>query len=492
MRLLSYQRKTYTTKAWALVCALLVSPLSLAASKPVGVISNLLEKVTNTSASYKASDYTNKANQLLLDADIFIFEPTAFIRGSYSNQDIVPTSPFSASNSKVKEYELGASKLWSSGIQSDLTYKYQDSATLFAARDNFFFQSPTLQLSLTTSIFQDLVNHRYNHLLENQKISKKSAELTSKIEKKAIIVQSLLDFSTLLEQNQSLSLQKDICKQTRIQSGHLSKLRKRKSVSQREYLLGVKELTNCLATIDNLEKNIIEARDAFEAEYSVSFDEFKKINTDELFREAESLYKGMHAHIEDVELANQDDIKSIELQVHALESKQSQLDAQASTNLALEVRSGLTGIGDNFSNSNEDVSQLDYPFVYVGLRLDLPLKDRKAVAEAGANRYQLQANRIQRDLLRKKKHTRFSTLEKTLATDFKIYKRYKKTVDLSRDVIKEGRRDFLNGRLDFNSLTEFNKSLIADQQTLSSHRIQLIVRVVEYLDFYQFFDHYLN
>ena len=105
-----------------------------------------------------------------------------------------------------------------------------------------------------------------------------------------------------------------------------------------------------MATIDNLENNIIEARDAFEAEYNVSFDEFKKINTDELFKEAEVLYKGMHAHSNDVELSNQDDIKSMDLQVNALESKQSELDAQASTNLALEVRSGLTGIGDNFSN----------------------------------------------------------------------------------------------------------------------------------------------
>ena len=79
-----------------------------------------------------------------------------------------------------------------------------------------------------------------------------------------------------------------------------------------------------------------------------------------------------------------------------------------------------------------------------------------------------------------------------MAKDFDIYEKYKKTVSLSRAVIKEGRRDFANGRLDFNSLTEFNKSLIQDQKTLSTHRISLIVRVVEYLDFYQFFDHYLK
>lgn len=463
-----------------------------AAPEGVGVIHNLLKEVTSSSYSLKALENSNLSTQTLLDANLIIFEPTAFIRGSYASTDIAPTSPFAASNNKLKEYELGMSKLWSSGIQSDLSYLYQDNTTIFAARDNFIYQSPTLQLALTTSIFQDLINHRYSHLLQNQKLSKKAADLTSKIDKKAVVVQSLLDFSTILEQGQSLGLQKEICKQTATQSKHLKTKRDRRSVSQREYLLGVKELTNCLATIDNLEKNLTEAKQAFESTYNVSFNDFKNANTDELFSEAERLYTSMHAHLKDVDFSKQDDIKGIEIQINALESKQAQLDAEAKTNLALEVRSGLTGIGNSFNNANKDITELDYPFVYLGLRLDLPLKDRNAVAQAGANRYQLQANRFQRDQLRKEKHSRFRTLEETLAKDFEIYKKYRKTVELSQEVIKEGRRDFTNGRLDFNSLTEFNKSLIQDQRTLSTHRIQLIVRVVEYLDFYQFFDLYLK
>ncbi|MBC98938.1 MAG: hypothetical protein CME63_14435 [Halobacteriovoraceae bacterium] len=459
---------------------------------PSGVIHELLQKVTAKSNAIKAVENLNLSNQLLLDSDLFIFEPTAFIRGSYSNQDIVPTSPFTPSNTKVKEYELGVSKLWSAGIQSDLSYLYQDSATIFPARANFVYQAPTLQLTLTTSIFQDLVNHRYRHLMKNQRLSKKAGELNTKIDKKAVIVQSLLDFSALLEQSQSLSLQKDICKQTRTQASHLERKRKRRSVSEREYLLGMKELTNCLATIDNLDKNLTEAKENFEATYNLSFDEFKGVDTDELFKEAEKLYLSSHAKAQDVDLKNQDEIKSLEIQIDALESKQAQLDAETKTNLALEVRSGLSGIGNSFSDANSDVTEMDYPFVYFGLRLDLPLKDRTALAQAGANRYQIKANRYQKDQLEKQKYFRFKTLEKTLAKDFDIYEKYKKTVSLSRAVIKEGRRDFANGRLDFNSLTEFNKSLIQDQKTLSTHRISLIVRVVEYLDFYQFFDHYLK
>ena len=117
---------------------------------------------------------------------------------------------------------------------------------------------------------------------------------------------------------------------------------------------------------------------------------------------------------------------------------------------------------------------------------------RTAVAKAGANRYQLKANRLQKTQLEHQKQYRFKTLEKTLAKDFEIYEKYKKTVNLSKNIIKEGRKDFVNGRLDFNSLTELNKSLLVEQRTLSSHRTSLIVRVVEYLDFYQFFDNYLK
>ncbi len=471
------------------VVCLLSQPVSASSS---GVIHRLLSSLNEKSNTLKIADHLNISSQLTLDTELFVFEPTAFIRGSYSNQDIVPTSPFTPSNTEVKEYEIGVSKQWDFGVKSDLSYLYQDSATIFPARSNFFFQAPTLQLSLTTSIFKDLVHNRYDHLIKSQNLSKSATDLKTKVEKKAIMVQALLSFSSLLEQSQTLELQKDICKQTRTQSRHLRQKRKRGSVSAREYLQGEKELTSCLATIDNLEKNITEAKENFAADYNISYDDFSGVSTDELFDEAERLYLASHSNANDVDLDNQDEIKSLSLQINALEAKQAQLDAESSTNLALEVRSGLAGIGDDFSNSNRDLTDVDYPFIYLGLKLDLPLKDRTAVAKAGANRYQLKANRLQKAQLENEKQYRFETLEKTLAKDFEIYEKYKKTVNLSKNIIKEGRKDFVNGRLDFNSLTELNKSLLVEQRTLSSHRTSLIVRVVEYLDFYQFFDTYLK
>lgn len=465
--------------------------LKNSSASDVGVIHKLLTRLNENSNTLKVVDSINLADQLTLDTELFVFEPTAFVRGSFSNQDIVPTSPFTPSNTEVMEYEMGMSKLWQSGVKSDLSYLYQDSATFFPARSNFLYKAPTLQLSLTTSIFKDLIYNRYDHLREGQKLSKSVVDLNSKIEKKALLVQALLNFSNLLEQSQTLELQKVICRETKTQAQHLKEKRSRKSVSQREFLQGQKELTNCLATIDNLEKNITEAKQNFEATYNVSYDEFSGVSTDALFKEAEKLYLRNHSKAKNVSLENQDEIKSLKLQIEALEAKQSQLDAEAKTNLALEVRSGLSGIGNNFSDSNKDLTEMDYPFVYLGLKLDLPLKDRTAKAMASANTYKIMANKLQKNQVEKEKTYRFQTLEKTLAKDFEIYEKYKKTVELSKGIIKEGRRDFVNGRLDFNSLTELNKSLLLDQRTLSSHRTALIVRVVEFLDFYQFFDNYL-
>ena len=134
---------------------------------------------------------------------------------------------------------------------------------------------------------------------------------------------------------------------------------------------------------------------------------------------------------------------------------------------------------------------MENPFVFVGLRMDLPLRDRDARAQAGANKYRIQALKKQKELSIHEKKNRFDTLRETLKRDLSIYEKYQQTINHSREVIKEANKDFENGRIDFNTLTEFNKGLIQDQKNLSSHRIQVIVRIVEYLDFFQFFDTYL-
>ena len=134
---------------------------------------------------------------------------------------------------------------------------------------------------------------------------------------------------------------------------------------------------------------------------------------------------------------------------------------------------------------------MENPFVFVGLKIDLPLRNRDAKAQAGANSYRIKALNKQIELSHAERENRFETLKETLKRDLEVYKKYQKTISYSREVIKEANKDFENGRIDFNTLSEFNKGLIQDQKNFSSHRIQVIIRIIEYLDFFQFFDTYL-
>jgi hypothetical protein len=462
-----------------------------AAAPASGLISNLLETVKKNSEQLLIAEQNLKADSYDLLVQKSIFNTRGYLKSSYSNQQTPPTSPFAPASSTVKEYEAGIEKLWSQGLQTDLTYVVRDSETVFPSRPDFTFVSPTLQLQVSTSLVQDLVYKRYSHALESIERQQASLDLDSKREKKTTLVQALLDFSVLLDQKAELGLQIEVCKNTKRQSRNLSQKRKRGSVSKRDYLLGLKDLSNCEASIERLNRSMIEKLNAFASNYNTDFKDFSSPDVDSLFSEAEKIYEKMRGKQEGVNLENQDDIKSLNLRLSSLESKQAELDAKTKVNVALELRSGLSGLDNSLSGGQEDITGTEYPFVYVGLRLDLPLKNRQAVQEASANFYRLKAMEGQANLVKKQKGTRLETLQRTLEKDFLIYQKYKKSVGYSKSIMKEATRDFNNGRLDFNSLSDFNKALLVDQKTLSSHRIQLIVRVVEYLDFYQFFDTYL-
>lgn len=455
------------------------------------IISNLLTDLNKNALQIQASEQEQLANELDIESNLYILSPTAFMRGGYQNQDTPPTSPFSPSNSTIKDLEVGFEKQWKQGFKTSLNYLLEDSATQFPTRPNFNFISPTLSLSVSTNIIQDLIYDRYGHLLAKNKTQNKVVDLESKIEKKAVLVQGLLDFSMILEIREELSLQEDLCENIQTQTKNLEQKRNRGTVSKREYLLGLKELTNCQASIESLKRRLLENSKNFSSTYNTDFETYQAVQTEQLFNEVSKAYTSFDNLTKEVDINNQDQILSLSTQVKSMEFQQEEFDAQASTNLNLEVRSGLTGINSTFSNSHEDISTREHPFVFVGFRVDLPLKDRQAVAQAGANRYRLEALKKQKEISLKQKEYRFETLETTLKQDLLIYEKYEQTIAYSRDIIKEANRDFENGRIDFNTVTEFNKSLIQDQKNFSSHRIQLIVRVVEYLDFFQYFDHYL-
>ena len=455
------------------------------------VIVDLLEQIKDNSEEMKVSQDEWMAGRLELDSELALFNTTGYLRTSYSNEQTPPRSPFSPATAQQKELEGGISKLWSSGIQSDLTYTLTDSLTTFPNRPDFSFKSPRLQLTASTSLIQNFFYERYEHMYKRISKQQKSLTLQAKVDKKVVLITALTDFSALLEQKDLLKLQVRICNNTKAVSKNLAKKRKKGTVSKRDYYLNLKEVVNCKASITATKSNLITQEENFKANYNIDFKTYKSLQTSKLFSEAKQIYKTHKGKRSEVDVRKQDNIKNLQFQIDGLEHRQSELTAQAQTNLELEFRSGLTGLDNTISAGHNDITETQYPFVYVGLKLDLPLKNRQALQKAGANRYMLSALKRKASLGVKRKTSRLLILEKVLEKDFEIYQQYESAVELSRRVVKEATRDFNNGRLDLNVLTDFNNSLVTEQRTLSGHRIRLIVRVVEYLDFFQYFDRYL-
>ena len=130
------------------------------------------------------------------------------------------------------------------------------------------------QLQLDTNIFQDLLGKRYHHQVQNIKSQNSFNNLQDQIYRKGVLVQALLAYANILEKQEELKLQRELCKKTKIQNMKLRQKRKRLSASRREFLQSQKELNNCQALIQNLEKLVIEKKRDFEANYSVGLDPF--------------------------------------------------------------------------------------------------------------------------------------------------------------------------------------------------------------------------
>lgn len=481
-------KKTPNLKALLALFFYGLTSLSQASSN---VIAELLEQIKVKSDEMKVTQDEWMAGQLELESELSLFNTTGYLKASLSNEDTPPTSPFSPASSERKEFEGGVSKLWSSGIQSELTYSLTDSLVIFPTRPNFSFKSPKLQLSASTSLIQNFLYNRYDHMNKRINKQKKSLKLQSKVEKKSVLINALGDFSALLEQQDLLKLQERICKNTKAVSRNLARKRKKGTVSKRNYYLNLKEVAKCEASVQATKSGLISQEENFKANYNIDFKAYQSLKTSKIFDEAKVIYNNHKGKRSDVDIGQQDNIKNLQFQIDGLEHKQNELTAKAQTNLEFEMRSGLVGLDNTISAGHGDITNAQYPFIYLGLKLDLPLKNKLALQKAGANRYLLSALKRKAGLDLKRKTSRLLILEKMLEKDFVIYNQYKNAVELSRRVVKEATRDFNNGRLDLNVLTDFNNSLVTEQRTLSSHRIQLIIRVVEYLDFFQYFDRYL-
>ena len=272
-------------------------------------IGRLLEDLKKQALQIQASESRQKANQLDLNRSLYFLEPTAFIRGGYENTDTPPTSPFSPSNSSSQELELGVSKQWSQGFKTSFNYHLEDSETKFPTRPDFNFIAPQMSLSLESNIFQDLIYQRIQNQQIKIKWEKDIVGLETKIEKKNVLVQGLIDFSMILEIQEELELQKQLCQSIETQADNLKRKRQRSTVSKREYLLGLKELTNCQASIELLERNYFEKTKNYSAKYNVEFKKYSSTKADQVFQEASKIYQNFNPKVSDVDIEKQDQVK---------------------------------------------------------------------------------------------------------------------------------------------------------------------------------------
>jgi hypothetical protein len=454
-------------------------------------IERFLFEIKNNSPQFKITNSENSSSLILKEKENLIFKLNGFLLANHTDQKSPPTSPFSSSSRKKNEYGFGVSKLWETGFNSEVNYTISDVSDSFFSGNKNVFITPKLELILTSNVFQDLFNNRYEYLNEEINKNIESIKINNKVSQKKILTDSLVGFASLLEQKEELGLQKLLCEKSRVQSEKLNKKRKRRSVSNREYFLSLRESTVCQATVEELSKKYYENQNKFEATYNISFKSYESIQTGKIFSELETYYNQLQSRKDfSADIEQKDEVKYLTVLLDAAKTKQQKLDALSKPNLALEVKAGATGLDSSLADANQDVTKLEYPFLYVGLKLDLPWSDREALAEANANQYKIKAIQEQYKLTKSQSSERYGTLNSTLKSDFSIYKKYLNATDLSKKIMSEARKDFNNGRIDFFSLTEFNKSLIQDQKILSSYRIQLIVRMVEFLDFYNYFDKY--
>lgn len=459
------------------------------------LIKKFLREVKKKSLQVNSYDDDALATELGFQAAQTQFDLKGTLEASYSQQETPPLSPFTPREQESWNFETILSKQWKSGFETSLKYALVDNRTLFDNNTNspeFAFISPTLELKVTTSIFRDLFGGKFKYIDQKNKAGIKLSRLESKTKQKEVLVQALFDFSSILEDRDITKLEKGLCLENRIQYKKLSTKFKRKSISKREFLQSKKELSVCKATVGNLEKELSEKISEFNATYSFDIEKYLVIKNKNLYLAINHLYGQIDQETQKIDLDKVNVVKVLELEKKLNEYEYEELRAGSKTNLNLEVRVGTVGVDDQFAGAQDSLLQKENPFVYAGLTLDLPFSKSEAKVRFIAQKYKLESIRKQVLLKKREVANRVETLFQTLEKDLYVLKQYRIALNVSQEIYKEAQKDFENGRLDFNDLVEFNKNLINDQRVLSSQRIKIIVRSVELLDYYQFFNEFVT
>ena len=447
-----------------------------------------LNLVTKNSLSYELyeSQYKERiaANQALTAP----LEGTTTFGTQASQAKPVPSPQVAINNQQTYGLSAGYQSLWASGWRTQVSYNLDHTKTELAS-GNFDAYQPDLKITASTNIFQDFLSDRFQQLEQRQQQSQTVIEVETKQRKKQHLISALLNLAGILEVKDELTLQRRLCNQVSQQTKQLKVKNSRGTVRKRDYLQSQKELISCQGLVKALDKELISRKDALYSQFRLDFDKLDPLDIRSFYRSVEKTYSSFADTNMKADIQSQPSLKTLSEKAILNKMEIEDLEAQNEPHLELQFTAGLKGSDADFSESQSQVFDSKYPYISVGLNYQLPVNGSLR-SQLRAKHHRLKALELEQSIEKNALEGRYRVLSQTLSRDFSIYRDRLSAVNLSENILDEAKRDFENGRLDFNTLTEFQKGLLQSQQNLASIRIQVIRSTIEYIDFFNFFESY--
>ncbi|MGB0454259.1 MAG: TolC family protein [Bacteriovoracaceae bacterium] len=451
------------------------------------LIDPFLNNVRLSALEAKIIEIDKNSSLLKNTLELASFDIDTDINASFERDDSAAFNINSASRNDTYTFGTSVSKLWRSGFKTQFNYEVKDQYFEYPTFTDLSYLYPTTSISVTTNVFQDLFGRRYKYQAQKISQNEKVIEQNSNNQLRSLLATALLRLAEVLEIQDDLKLQKRLCTQVENQTTQLKEKNKRGSIPKREYLLSLKEQNTCQATVKAEEKKRLEKINAFEAKFNVKVAPYLLVNIKDAFMEISSIYTKYTGQAKEVSFDDNPDIKEISQRISAMENNVQELRTQTKLDIDLTLKVGSSGVEDNFGKANEQAFKGENPFIYAGLTLNLPSTNRTERVNHTSKLLDLESLRKRKDLAWAQKVSSFQTLKESLMKDYEIYKDYERNVALSESILKEARRDFNNGRIDFFAYMEFQKGLIQSRQRLGELRTQIIINTVEFFDYFNFF-----
>ncbi len=448
-----------------------------------------LEQITKNSTIIKNAQLEFASAKLLNEIELSEFDWSAFVNVSRLSAKDPQRNPFSPTQNEVNSLGLGVAKKWQYGIQTNLNYNVTDNLIQFPS-DRLDYYFPDLSFEIKANLMDDIIYQQSLNKVLKIKQQNKSLELEKKIKVRQNLVESLLDLVNIVEIKNEVQLEKQICSEIKKQNTMLVKKRARGSISRRDALTSQKELNNCEINIKTLSNQLLAREKSLESKYNLNPVSYDAFEIESLFLEVKQIYKRFSDLEKNINFEQTIELETLKQQLQVLKAEGQQLKALNQTDVALEARYGLRGLNENLSDSQANIANSDFQNYYLGLRINLPFKDRTAESLMASNSYKKDIVGVNYQQTLKQKQAQFFVLKETLDENLLIYEKLEENYTLSRQILDEGLKDFNNGRIDFFNLTELRKAFLISQSQMIRLRSQILVNIVEYIDYYNYFERY--